>query len=638
MPKLDERGVIIQFLMLLIVAAGLVGGLYLVQHPQIFKPKAANEGTRIEIFGPAVAGDKTTSRNIKLRIIYVAPTPTPTSSPTPTPSPSPTPSPTPRPLPTPFSKEWGVDWEKIPAGSYTLSFSHANGTAADTNAVLPGNIGLEVREKATTEVKLSSDDEALDCGQNYCVKYYPDGSVSSGQLKVETVPARGFKITVTASSVLGISSSFPTHFRVANDSAQALSNAKEYSFSQNNQEIDWELSAGNGLKTIFAQFKIDGVWNDETIVSSQITLEEAKKAKIDLAVYYRDPEITKTHYFFEGLTATDKKKHPDWDPNAPRNALWFEMINDHTWRQYNYNPADVNNRCAYDEWSFDDQYVYYINTTHGPNCDASGKLTQSVFEPYAKQFPRYWDESQGPVHISGSHNHLDVQNGQEICRKKDEFNNSVLGWEELAPGVKAIHIKIQTKTVSSTCPYDKDFINKIYEEHYWLASMPIDGQPGKEAWGIKRAMGGNVEDQWAREKKGECNFSRDQYAWDEIAKLRSQNNCPFYWDIWNDLYHKLPENMPTATQAPISKGKLRVETKPALGANITVIPLDSSGEPKSYRWGVSWEEFAVGKYKVHLNYPYKLIKDLEKIVDINPGVTTEMIVNFDTGDIQVLNH
>lgn len=39
MPKLRDRGAI-QFIVLLILLAGLLGGLYLVQHPQIFKPKA----------------------------------------------------------------------------------------------------------------------------------------------------------------------------------------------------------------------------------------------------------------------------------------------------------------------------------------------------------------------------------------------------------------------------------------------------------------------------------------------------------------------------------------------------------------------------------------------------------------------
>lgn len=41
MPKLNQRGVIVQVLILLLLAAGLIGATYLVQHPTFFKPKAA---------------------------------------------------------------------------------------------------------------------------------------------------------------------------------------------------------------------------------------------------------------------------------------------------------------------------------------------------------------------------------------------------------------------------------------------------------------------------------------------------------------------------------------------------------------------------------------------------------------------
>ena len=40
MPRLNQKGVAAQLLILLLVAAGIGTGLYLVQHPQIFKPKA----------------------------------------------------------------------------------------------------------------------------------------------------------------------------------------------------------------------------------------------------------------------------------------------------------------------------------------------------------------------------------------------------------------------------------------------------------------------------------------------------------------------------------------------------------------------------------------------------------------------
>lgn len=41
--KLNQRGVVAQGLILLLLLAGIGAGIYLVQHPQIFKPKATGE-------------------------------------------------------------------------------------------------------------------------------------------------------------------------------------------------------------------------------------------------------------------------------------------------------------------------------------------------------------------------------------------------------------------------------------------------------------------------------------------------------------------------------------------------------------------------------------------------------------------
>lgn len=43
MPRLDQKGVIAQVLVLLILLIGLVAGYYLIKNPQIFKPKASDE-------------------------------------------------------------------------------------------------------------------------------------------------------------------------------------------------------------------------------------------------------------------------------------------------------------------------------------------------------------------------------------------------------------------------------------------------------------------------------------------------------------------------------------------------------------------------------------------------------------------
>ena len=62
-------------LLLLIILAGIVGGVYLVQHPTFFKPKAAVDGTRIEVVdnnGNPISS--TASQDVKVKLTYVAPT------------------------------------------------------------------------------------------------------------------------------------------------------------------------------------------------------------------------------------------------------------------------------------------------------------------------------------------------------------------------------------------------------------------------------------------------------------------------------------------------------------------------------------------------------------------------------------
>lgn len=72
--------------------------------------------------------------------------------------------------------------------------------------------------------------------------------------------------TLTASSNSRLV--YPSHFRVAN-SMQGLESEPEQVFSQG-KEIDWRLVSGNGTKTVFAQFKVDGVWSSP--ISNEINL------------------------------------------------------------------------------------------------------------------------------------------------------------------------------------------------------------------------------------------------------------------------------------------------------------------------------------------------------------------------------
>lgn len=74
MPRLDEKGIITNIIFLLILAAGIAGGIYLVSHPQIFKPKAAVDGTRIEVVDDT--GNPITTiatQSARLKLTYIPP-------------------------------------------------------------------------------------------------------------------------------------------------------------------------------------------------------------------------------------------------------------------------------------------------------------------------------------------------------------------------------------------------------------------------------------------------------------------------------------------------------------------------------------------------------------------------------------
>lgn len=45
---MKEKGIIAQIVLIIILAAGLIVGVYLVQHPQIFRPKASGESLIIQ--------------------------------------------------------------------------------------------------------------------------------------------------------------------------------------------------------------------------------------------------------------------------------------------------------------------------------------------------------------------------------------------------------------------------------------------------------------------------------------------------------------------------------------------------------------------------------------------------------------
>lgn len=67
---------------------------------------------------------------------------------------------------------------------------------------------------------------------------------------------------------------YPSAFRLSNTQA-GLNEAPEQLFDQNDKVVDWTLDSTPGLKTVYAQFKVNGVWGN--VVSDSITLSPPGK-------------------------------------------------------------------------------------------------------------------------------------------------------------------------------------------------------------------------------------------------------------------------------------------------------------------------------------------------------------------------
>ena len=218
MPRLNARGAIVQLLLILLLVVGLIAAVYLVQKTQIFKPKATLSGTRIEFVGANIISGKAVSRDVELAIYY-EPAVTTSSSVLPTPEllvPSATPSAT-------FESQPHEEVDRIPpTPSPTPTAPPAPSYITPTGIGSTASIGV-------------------------------GGSI------------KGVGTTAPQTD------NFPTHFRVANSQGE-LATATEQVFDMNGKVIDWLLTSGNGQKTVYVQFKIDGIWSE--IYSANIQLEQ----------------------------------------------------------------------------------------------------------------------------------------------------------------------------------------------------------------------------------------------------------------------------------------------------------------------------------------------------------------------------
>ena len=284
MPKLGERG-IIHFIVLLILLAGLVAGLYLVQHTQIFEPKAGGNITRVEIVdndGNPIATTDTTK--VKLKVTWVN-----------------------LPEASESGNVNGVSSNKLLAQAPTEKLIRGPLTfiSASPNPCPLGNVGSASEKHCKTAISWGTLSET-DPIQVYVSRPGPGIPIPkqlfaanrSGTQDANWIPEEGaiFELysgaKCTESNIEGTSGcfydadtgtllksvqvttystqTFPQSFRAAN-SYEELSQAQERLFYGNPTTIDWELNPGAGSKVVYAQFNLGGIWGGMVKSSIELT-------------------------------------------------------------------------------------------------------------------------------------------------------------------------------------------------------------------------------------------------------------------------------------------------------------------------------------------------------------------------------
>lgn len=324
---------VLAFFILILLIIGIAAGIYLVKKQQSIKSKATIEGTQIEfIDNSGNLLTSASSRNIKLRLIFSAsssavPSASPFASPSAAPSPSASASAVPTSIPTiqnlvvngsfetagngQTPQNW-EQWDGAPFGPLIRSddkFREGSWSLKGNIAVNPGHsitqtVNIEPNKSYAFSAWVFTDDlrTFIDTGDNG-----DPGKLSGLVRECETrateqngwhkltcnfqTTAQASRVQVrliaysintwfddievkesTNSAVQGVAfaqEAFPTAYRIANFQS-GLEFSSEQLFDQNSKEVSWRLSQGNGQKTVYVQFKVNGVW--QAPISNQINL------------------------------------------------------------------------------------------------------------------------------------------------------------------------------------------------------------------------------------------------------------------------------------------------------------------------------------------------------------------------------
>lgn len=132
---------------------------------------------------------------------------------------------------------------------------------------------------------------------------------SLGSITVTTMSATPTLVSTYPTPTLSLQY-FPTAFRLANSQSE-LASAQEQTFDTNGKIIDWTLSPGIGQKTVYADFKVDGVW--QNVVSATITLSASIPTQIPTvySTFFVGPNYYATGTNFNDSSFIGKYQDPN---------------------------------------------------------------------------------------------------------------------------------------------------------------------------------------------------------------------------------------------------------------------------------------------------------------------------------------
>lgn len=219
----------------------------------------------------------------------------------------------------------------------------------------------------------------------------------------------------------------------------------------------------------------------------------------DLRAYYPNDQLVNQRWYLDGFNYVSG--------SPQRSVLWFELLNNDRFKQYNSGPEDAKKRCHWDLLQWQSQRLVYSTTQ-----DSCGSHSlETIHSPAIPIMPRYWKG--GPWSASGTSGVSQIENGTKVCAGSTTWQATILGWEEIAPSVQAIHVRsVQTiKWTEGQSPTGcaAGFTTNWQEDYYLVANLPKTG--GGTAKAMKRSVGGNQD------------MPADR------------------WDVWFDSWRKLPK-------------------------------------------------------------------------------------------------